>query len=321
MDNIEEFVKDCKENKLTRVEVCRKYNIARSKFESLLKELGVKWTKKPDPKALRFTEEEIDYMESEYKMGKSLVKLGVEFNCSDTRITKELRLRGIDTSIEKKHLDVLNIVSKHRDEIVRLYLEERMSAYKIGDIYGICAVTLYRYLREWKVDIVDRNKRLDLEENKDKIIQLFKENYHYSEIGEIFKCDRTTIYDYLKKWGVHLNRELMGTSIENKIEKFLIREHIIYEKQYKLESRKFDFYIPASKLLIEAHGDYWHGNPKKYEKLDDIQRFKKDIDRKKRKLAKFYGLRYIWVWEDDIMNDFKKVAKKLTKMITNECFK
>lgn len=320
MENVEEFIKDCKEDKLTRVEVCKKYNITRSKFESLLKELGVKWTKKPDPKTRYFTKEEIDYFELRYNEGVSLVSLGIEFGCCDTRIAKELHLRGVDTSKEKKHRDVLEIATKNKDEIIKLYTENKLSAYKIGDIFNMEAVTVYRYLHLWGINVADKNKRMDIEENKDKIIELFRENYHYSEIGEIFKCDRSTIYDYLKKWGVDLNRKLMGTSIENKIEKFLIRENIIYEKQYKLENRKFDFYIPASKILIEVHGDYWHGNPKKYEKLDDIQRFKKDIDRKKKKLAKFYGLRYIWIWEDDIMNDFEKVTTKLIKIIINEHF-
>lgn len=63
--------------------------------------------------------------------------------------------------------------------------------------------------------------------------------------------------------GAALNRRLAelhltGTSIEDKVEEWLIQRGVEYERQVTVGSRSVDFYLPASGEIIEADGAYWH---------------------------------------------------------------
>ena len=75
---------------------------------------------------------------------------------------------------------------------------------------------------------------------------------------------------YLKQFNKHA---LVGdqirinenpTWIEKFVEVYLSKYYIKYVKEYEIMGRFFDFYLPELNLIIECHGDYWHGNPKIY---------------------------------------------------------
>ncbi len=81
----------------------------------------------------------------------------------------------------------------------------------------------------------------------------------------------------------------------------------------------YDFYLPVYNIVIECNGDYWHGNPIKYNEtnLNDIQR--KNIARDKRKITKVKKdkRKMLILWEHDINYDKDKVIKNI-KDIINE---
>lgn len=124
----------------------------------------------------------------------------------------------------------------------------------------------------------------------------------------------------LKKYGktsLELAREALKktkiTNIEGKISKILISKGIKFETQYDLyysgsKYKTYDFYLKDFNLLIEADGDYWHGNPKKYKMgdLNETQMINKKNDIFKNKLAKENGFKLLRYWEEDIKrNGFK----------------
>ena len=87
---------------------------------------------------------------------------------------------------------------------------------------------------------------------------------------------------------------------ERKVEEILKALDIVYEKQFRIQNKYYDFYIPSKKLLIEVDGVYWHG---KYEgkapkNIDEVR----ENDRYKNQLAEDYGFKIIRLWEDELVD-------------------
>lgn len=79
---------------------------------------------------------------------------------------------------------------------------------------------------------------------------------------------------------------------------------------------QYDFIIKGKRILVEVNGDYWHGNPNKFNldgsdgkrKLNDIQIAKIETDELKLEFAKSHNFEVIYIWEEEINNgDFSKL--------------
>lgn len=89
-----------------------------------------------------------------------------------------------------------------------------------------------------------------------------------------------------------------------------------FKKQYELEGKRYDFYIPALKLLIECDGDYYHGKKKnKHGNLNKMQKRNMLNDQYKNKLAIRNNKRIVRFWGSDIKNNTSQVRKKLNDKI------
>lgn len=111
------------------------------------------------------------------------------------------------------------------------------------------------------------------------------------------------------------NQKIKKTGIEKKIENFLIEANIDYIYSYILKKRQYDFYIKNENILIEADGDYWHGNPAKYNFLTDHQILKQKDDKIKDRIAKEEGFKILRFWEFDIYHNFEKIKNKIISEI------
>lgn len=60
----------------------------------------------------------------------------------------------------------------------------------------------------------------------------------------------------------HYASKKESTNIENEFANFLIEHDIEYAKQYVLDGKIFDFYLPVLNILVETDGEYWHRFPK-----------------------------------------------------------
>lgn len=71
---------------------------------------------------------------------------------------------------------------------------------------------------------------------------------------------------------------------------------------------QYDFIIKGKRILVEVNGDYWHGNPNKFNidgsdgkrKLNDIQITKIETDKLKLEFAKNHNFEVIYIWEEEI---------------------
>ena len=108
---------------------------------------------------------------------------------------------------------------------------------------------------------------------------------------------------------------------EKEIEKILNKLNIDVKRTYKVNEYICDIYVPKLNLIIEYNGDYWHCNPKRFNK-DYLHPHKKktsleiwDEDKIRIDNIKKYGYNLEVVWESDykgqttIQNIIKKYVK------------
>lgn len=115
-------------------------------------------------------------------------------------------------------------------------------------------------------------------------------------------------------------------SLSSKIEKEFIEKcvkplGIDFNTQYYIKDlyHYCDVYIPSKNTIIEFQGDYWHGNPKKYEKeeLSEHQLKKVEKDEILREYCKNNGIKLIEVWESDYNKNNEKIAEMLSESVNN----
>ena len=130
---------------------------------------------------------------------------------------------------------------------------------------------------------------------------------------------------------INANREKMhkmltegGFSLSSKIEKEFIEKcvkpiGIDFTTQHYLKDihHYCDVYIPSKNMIIEFQGDYWHGNPKKYDKeeLSDFQLEKVKKDEILREYCKENKINLIEIWESDYNRSHENVIKMLLENI------
>lgn len=97
--------------------------------------------------------------------------------------------------------------------------------------------------------------------------------------------------------------------------------HYIEESTEK--KRWFLYDIKVGNVIIEFQGDFWHRNPKLYDKdfsviIYDKQYSTQDIwvkDARKQKLAEDNGFKFYAVWEHDYKNNFETTMKNIFEFI------
>ena len=160
-------------------------------------------------------------------------------------------------------------------------------------------------------------------------------------------CSKECYWEYRKKYYVGdkspcLNRELTEEminemrkrSLENsrKSDRFetkpqLLLNSYLDEIGIKFEREKiFDYYAVDNylcdfNLIIEVMGDYWHGNPNKYNeskyKMNQIQFKTIHTDKSKNTyLFNYYNIKPLYLWEEDILNNKEVCIKLIEKYIS-----
>lgn len=147
-----------------------------------------------------------------------------------------------------------------------------------------------RIYKPWKWDI---NKRVWKDEDW----------YCLDCKKKLYKPTATRCYSCNNKylWKIGKGRKLKGSKVEDNFAKYLEELGIKYERQFKLNSRRYDFYLPKFKLLIEIDGNFFHCNPKIYSApIYDIQKVAIANDKLKNDIASKSGYRLVRVWENEI---------------------
>lgn len=107
--------------------------------------------------------------------------------------------------------------------------------------------------------------------------------------------------EYYSLMGVKsVNSRPKKTKIEKTTEKKLQELGIEFKYNFILQNKaQYDFLI-NNNIVLEVHGDFWHGNPEVYSTLTERQEYKKKRDNEKQKLAEDNGYKYLVIWESQI---------------------
>jgi len=98
----------------------------------------------------------------------------------------------------------------------------------------------------------------------------------------------------------------------------IVIQHAEHNGEFRVPGTRYDAdgYHEPSKTIYEFHGDYYHGNPKKYNQADMNKKTNKSFKElyentvKKKHKCKELGYNYVEIWESDWVN-----AIKLVKLI------
>jgi very-short-patch-repair endonuclease len=130
-----------------------------------------------------------------------------------------------------------------------------------------------------------------------------------------YQHDNETLDDAKKRLTIGRFKK---TSIEQKIEDLLVELGVNFIHSAFVNRRQYDFKLVDKMILIEADGDYWHGNTFRYESITEQQEMKQKDDRIKDSIAFKYGYTILRFWESDINNDLETIQNLLKEVLKNE---
>lgn len=102
------------------------------------------------------------------------------------------------------------------------------------------------------------------------------------------------------------------SSLEKKFASLLTSSGIKWTNQFKINNKRFDFYLPDFGILVEIDGNFIHSNEKLGFNVDSY--FKKKIlknDLLKNVIAEDSGFKLIRIWEEDLKSLNKNKLIKL----------
>ena len=222
----------------------------------------------------------------------------------------------------KKFEEINKINFKQFLEI--LYINQKRNLSKIGKDIGFGRVIVSQLLDEYGIDKRPKFEYISLIKSEDR--------YQYGKTWEeLFGKEKALIMK--RKTSLH-SRELIikrlqsnkmpfsNTKIELMMKKELENKNIHFKFQQPMYNRFVcDFVLPQYKIVLECDGDYWHVNPKIYDRNSpnlpkiQIDRLKRDDFKNKYLIKK--GWKVIRFFESDIKRNISKCIDSLCDIINN----
>lgn len=153
----------------------------------------------------------------------------------------------------------------------------------------------------------------------------FRSTYYCGEKGAMYNHIYTTEQKDNVLRGIakrFQSTNLTDTKIQLSINQMLDDLRIEYEREYTLDYYSCDNFLIDGKLIIEVMGDYWHGNPIRYNEnaysMNEIQARTILKDKQKRGYIKnHYGYPILNLWETDIEKNPDKCKALIFMFVIN----
>jgi very-short-patch-repair endonuclease len=207
---------------------------------------------------------------------------------------------------------------KHSVESIEK-MKNNLNRKQIGEKNGFYSKTHSTEVKEL-LSIKSKNYRLSLSPE-----QLLKESIKHQLLQNEIKNRDPDKYKLLRQKAGKVTASKASTYKMNKLESLfnsLLICHNITDFEFSviINYKQFDFGSKKHRILIEVHGDYWHGNPKFYgdtlKPLNNIQKNKINEDKIKYDLAQNYNFKLLTFWEYDIHNNPQKVIEEIKNAIS-----
>lgn len=222
--------------------------------------------------------------------------------------------RHFCSECKKKFLSELHTKEINEEAFIEEYLRYRQGYQTLACKFKIGGIRAKRILEQYGIPILKREKI------KEKMIENGSGNWKKAIIKKCLNCDapfkfHKGVKEFYCCTKCYLSHEEKFTTIEQKIAQLLDKNKISYERQFCLHGFYYDFLIPSIKTIIECDGDYWHGNPEKYEVLSEIQKHHKQRDRLKTHIAKKHDFTLLRFWENQINDEIEGVENEILSNI------
>jgi len=193
------------------------------------------------------------------------------------------------------------------------FSEEKPSTIVLGKRWNCNKSTIRGIIRRNGFILRTCRESLQLEKTRKKLRELSKgkNNPNYGKHRPCYEETKQKIREKVLFRIQNNSGPFKDTKPELKMKEILSSLNILFKHQFKLSNRLFDFHILNTNILIEVDGDYYHGNPEKYSKLNTTQIEVKQKDIIKEKLAKESNFILLRFWESDILKNEEKIIKDL----------
>lgn len=108
------------------------------------------------------------------------------------------------------------------------------------------------------------------------------------------------------------------TTPELIVRRLLTEIGVEFREQFPIGYCTVDFFVPGHKVIIQADGDYWHGNPEKYPNPDARQRDRRRLDAASDSYALNRGMKVVRLWECELKSDAQACREKIMSEIFGE---
>jgi hypothetical protein len=139
-----------------------------------------------------------------------------------------------------------------------------------------------------------------------KATKKLKEKWDNGEMEHVRKIMSETIKKNIKNGKF---KSVIKSKAEKEIKKIIEKLNFDVISSYRVDTKICDIFIPNLNLIIEYNGDYWHCNPKKYDKNYFNQKKSKyawqlwEYDQDKLDLIKSKGYNIEVIWEFDFKSN------------------
>ena len=252
---------------------------------------------------------DVNSLKNEYLSGKSVPELATKYNCSLYSIWNRLKKAGIKKfkrGFQKGHKGRKTFLDKthtklNREKIRQSQIGEKNSNWKGGTskLKGICKMCGKKIL----IQKAGRDK-VRFCSNKCAHEMMSGINHPCYGIKRTEEQNEANRQNMIKRRSNGEFSNYLGTSIERKMENWLLFNDILYVNQYPYKLGVADFWLPESNLIIHCDGTYWHSNQKVVER-----------DIRQDKWLEQNDYLSIRLKEEYINNNFKKCINEIKEFI------
>lgn len=219
--------------------------------------------------------------------------------CSDCQDDRKNNFSYVNCDVCNKEIrrnGALLNQNKHNTCSRTCYSKLRMSVYRGENIYS------FKHYKSKSCDNCSKNMNLS----------------KYTSFKKF--CNVMCEEEFFIKYPEKINEYSPRTNIEVHVAECLDRLNVKYiEQSTHAEKYRVDFYLPDFNLIIEAYGDYWHGNPRKYAPSSELmtciaeEKWGQDYSRINAIIKEGHDV--LILWEYDIVNDFDFTTNEINKYI------
>jgi very-short-patch-repair endonuclease len=294
--------------KLSTRKIASKLNAGKTTIEYYFKKFNIK--RRTQKEALFLCKKEIGWTRGLTKeKDERLNKLAKSIK-NAYKIKREKRIKEIEKKFDKPIKDVIPF----------LYWDKRFNQEQISKEIGFDRKIVMELMDKHQIKRRPKYKYISSLKGKDHL--MFGKNWE-NHFGKEKSDKRKN--EYAKRFRELTIRRIennefpfFDTEIEKIIAKEMIKRKILFVKQFRV-GNKFvcDFAIPLLKIIIECDGDYWHANPKIYDKnnLTKTQKKKVQIDKIKDNFLKKRGWIVLRFFETNIKSKLDECIFKIEETI------